>query len=849
MSDDQHVKDAFWRENATALAEKLASTPEGLSSIEAVERLNRFGPNILTSKKGFGLLRKLAHRATEPLVLILVAAALVSGLAGDIVGLWMILGILLVSITLDVVQEYHAERAADALKQSVALACDVIRDGKLVSIPTEAMVPGDVISLSAGDLVPADGVVMSATALHTNQAALTGEAYPADKDAAPAATDDMAEATNALFMGSSIVSGSGKMLVVATGAATRFGALAESMAGDEMPTAFERDMRRFGLLIVRLTGVLVVFVLAVHLAFSRPAMESVLFALALAVGLTPSLLPMIMTVSLSRGARRLAGGVIVKKLTALHNLGSMDVLCTDKTGTLTESRIALTAHVRADGKDDEAVFTIGWLNSHFETGLKSPLDEAILAHGDVAESAQWTKRDEVPFDFERRRVSVLLAREGKTQLIVKGAPEDVLAHCTEVEGRDGVRVPLDTVTRARLMNLHDRYASDGQRLLAIATREMPVDAKTCAIADESDLAFVGFAVFLDPPKASAAATLDALRKAGVAVKIISGDNELVVAHVARALGLDAGKVMTGREIAALDSPALKVRVARTTLFARVDPVQKRRVILALQARGHVVGYMGDGINDAPSLKAADVGISVESAVDVAREAADLILTTPDLGLVATGAMEGRRTFANIMKYIRMGTSSNFGNMVSMAASSLFLPFLPMLPVQILFNNLLYDVSETGIPLDTVEPGELDHPQLWDMKALYRFTFAMGLLSSLFDIATFMVLFLAFKATPELFRTAWFVESMATQILVIFVIRTRMPVWRARPHPALVISSLAALAAALITPFTTLGAALGFVPIPAQLGWVLMGIVAMYLALAEVVKRWAIPAKLRPARRR
>lgn len=846
MSDTQHVKDAFWRESAAVLAEKLASTPAGLSTREAEARLTRFGPNVLAPKKGFGLLRKLAHRATEPLVLILVAAALVSGLAGDIVGLWMILGILLVSITLDVVQEYHAERAADALKQSVALACDVIRDGKLTSIPTEAVVPGDVISLSAGDLVPADGVVLSATALHANQAALTGEAYPADKDVAPAASDDMAEATNALFMGSSIVSGSGKMLVVATGAATRFGALAESMAGTEAPTAFERDMRRFGLLIVRLTGALVVFVLAVHLAFSRPAIDSVLFALALAVGLTPSLLPMIMTVSLSRGARRLAaGGVIVKKLTALHNLGSMDVLCTDKTGTLTESRIALTAHIRADGQEDEAVFTDGWLNSHFETGLKSPLDEAILAHGAPADSAEWTKLDEVPFDFERRRVSVLLARADKTRLIVKGAPEDILAHCGKVEGRDGAFLPLDAAARASLMALHDRYASDGQRLLAIATREMPAETRAATIADECDLAFVGFAVFLDPPKASAAATLDALKKAGVAVKIISGDNELVVAHVARALGLDTGDVLTGREIAALDSPALMVRVARTTLFARVDPVQKRRVILALQACGHVVGYMGDGINDAPSLKAADVGISVESAVDVAREAADLILTKPDLGLVATGAMEGRRTFANIMKYIRMGTSSNFGNMVSMAASSLFLPFLPMLPVQILFNNLLYDVSETGIPLDTVEPGELDHPQLWDMKALYRFTFAMGLLSSFFDIATFMVLFLGFKATPELFRTAWFAESMATQILVIFVIRTRMSVWRARPHPALVISSLAALTVALITPFTPLGAALGFVPIPAALGWVLVAIVTVYLVLAEGVKRWAIPAKLRP----
>ncbi len=841
------IPEAFWRLEAGALAQALGCKTEGLSRVEAESRLNRFGPNSVETPAPFRFLRMLARRASEPLVLILAICALLSGLAGDMVGFWMILAILAVSIVMDVVQEYRAGAAAEALRHAVAVHADVLRDGTVVPIPSQGVVPGDIVQLRAGDLVPADGVVIEARDLHANQAALTGEPFPAAKDGTVAASDDLSEATNALFSGSSIVSGSGRMLVVATGARTRFGAIAGALAGSEAPTAFERDMRVFGMLIVKLTGALVVLVLAAHLAFSRPLLDSVLFALALAVGLTPSLLPMIMTVSLSKGALRLAkGGVIVKRLSALHTLGAIDVFCTDKTGTLTEAKIAMQGALRGDGAEDAEVSHLAYLNSTFESGVRSVLDDAVLQYQPVPDIAGWRKIDEAPFDFERRRVSVLAENAARRILITKGAPEDVLAHCVAMENRDGSIAPLDAAALAQLMALHDKLANEGLRLLAVAFRAVDATMARCTPQDETDLTFAGYAVFLDPPKASAGEALRALKKAGVALKVISGDNELVVRHIAKALGLPSDHVLTGQDVARLDEPALRARAGETDLFCRVDPIQKRRIILALQGRGRVVGYLGDGINDAPSLQAADVGISVDGAVDVARQAADLILTKPDLGLVAAGIAEGRRTFSNIMKYIRMGTSSNFGNMVSMALASLFLPFLPMLPVQILFNNLLYDASEMGIPFDSVEKDEQTHPQHWDMRALRRFTFVMGLLSSVFDIATFTLLMKVFHAPEALFRTAWFMESMATQILVIFVIRTRAPFRGQMPHPALSATSLGALVLALITPFTPLGAVLGFVPIDAKLAGALAGLVIFYLLLAEGLKRVITPH--RPSRK-
>jgi P-type Mg2+ transporter len=575
----------------------------------------------------------------------------------------------------------------------------------------------------------------------------------------------------------------------------------------------------------------------VNLRAHRSLLESFLFSVALAVGLTPELLPMVISVTLSRGALRMAArDVIVKRLGAVHDLGSMDVLCTDKTGTLTEARIRLERHEDATGQERARVLELAWLNSHFESGLRSPMDEAILAHEEVKADG-WRKVGEVPFDFERRRVSVLLEREGRRLLVVKGAPEQLLPLCTHYEEDEGHTLrPLDAAALARVQARFAALGEDGFRVLVVAWREEPPDVRVARTGDEVELTFAGFAAFLDPPKVSARPALEALTRGGVQVKVVTGDDERVARHVCRELGLQVDDVLTGKELEALDEQALQVRVERASLFARVAPAQKSRIIRALRHRGHVVGYMGDGINDAPSLHAADVGISVESAVDVAREAADLLLLKQDLGVLYEGVKEGRRTFGNVMKYIRMGTSSNFGNMLSMAGASVLLPFLPMRPIQILLNNLLYDVSELAIPLDEVDPEQLAKPPRWDLRRVQRFMAVFGVLSSLFDAATFAVLLLLFQAPAALFQTAWFMESLTTQVFVIFIFRTGRNPLRSRPSRWLLLSSLGAIALACLVPFTPLGAWFGFVPPPGLLVLVLAGLVVLYLLSATLLHR-------------
>ena len=682
-------------------------------------------------------------------------------------------------------------------------------------------------------------MIIESRNVHVNEALMTGEPYPADKRAGVCEGTEPADAFNALFAGTSVVSGDASMLVVATGPATRFGGIAVALGAAEPPSAFERGIHRLGLLILRLTVFLVLFVLLVNIAFGRPLLEAFLFAVALAVGLTPELLPMVMTVTLSRGAMRMAGKrVVVKRLAAIHDLGAMDVLCTDKTGTLTEARITLVGHPGPDGKDSERVLVLAGVNSSFESGIRSPLDQAIVQHCGDRRFQDWTKIDEVPFDFERRCVSVLVEKSGERALIIKGAPEAVLARAGALDLGDGSAKPLDATAREALRRLADDQAALGNRVLAVAWKAMPKDCHALTGEDEHDLVIAGFCVFVDPPKASAGAAVARLAAAGVRVKIVSGDHEAVVQHLAQTLKIPVQGMLIGSEIAALTQPALVGRVDGVDLFARVSPDQKTRIIHALQTRGHTVGFIGDGVNDAPAIHAAEVGLSVEGATDVARGAADMILLSTDLGVLADGVEEGRRTFANILKYVRMGTSSNFGNMLSMALASLVLPFLPLLPVQILLNNLLYDLSEIGIPLDRVDPQDLARPREWDMGGILRFTLVMGALSSVFDIATFAVLIWGFKAGPELFRTAWFVESMATQILVIFIIRTYGPAWVSRAHPVLVASSLMALAVALVIALTPLGTAFGFAAVPALVLVTIVGLVAAYLVAAEWVKTFA-----------
>ncbi|MBL8699489.1 MAG: magnesium-translocating P-type ATPase [Alphaproteobacteria bacterium] len=830
----------FWTTREDELMRRLATHAEGLTTAEVRRRIGRFGPNLAVTRARRGIAARLGRRLAEPLIAILLIAAAISGLTGDWRSFTVILVIVVVSITLDITQEHRAERMVDALRRAVAVTVSVRRDGETVERPVADIVPGDVVELHAGELVPADGVMIAGHGAMANQALLTGEPYPVEKRPGLPASTALAEATNALFGGTSIVGGNATMVVVATGGATRFGAIAEAVQAQETPTAFESGVHALGMLILRLTGFLVLVVLLTHVIGRGLTLESFLFAVALAVGLTPELLPMVMTVTLARGAVRMAARrVVVKRLSAIEDLGGMDVLCTDKTGTLTEARIAHVASFGADGVEAPRVTELARRNSRFAGGLRSNLDDALLAGAPTAAAGGWRRVADIPFDFERRRAAVLVAREGEFELVVKGAPESVLGLCTRIERADGTLAPLDAGKRAAIEALLDAKGREGLRLLAVARRAVPADATRIGVDDETDLAFVGCAAFLDPPKESAGDAVARLARAGVRVKIVSGDAAPVVAHLVATLGLPGRSIASGDRIAEMTDAALEACVETTDHFVRVSPDQKRRIVLALRRRGHTVGFAGDGINDAPAIHAADVGLSVEGGTDIAREAADIILLAPDLGLLADGVAEGRRTFANIMKYVRMGTSSNFGNMLSMAVASLVLPFLPLAPLQILLNNLLYDISEIGIPFDAADPQDQAAPQRWDMGAVLRFTLVMGTLSSLFDIATFAVLILGFEADVATFRTAWFVESILTQILVIFVIRTAGRPWASRPHPMLVATSLGGLTAALAFALTPLGGVFGFVAMDPAILAAILGIAALYLVLADVLKRRAL----------
>jgi P-type Mg2+ transporter len=844
----------FWNLSSESLLSQLETTRSGLSQREARARAARFGPNTLRDHGERPLLIQFLSHFKNPLIMVLLAASAVSALTGEITGFVIIWAIVLMSVTLDFFQEYRAGRAAERLKKAVAVRATVLRDGHSHEFPIAKLVPGDVVLLSAGDLVPADCRLLEAKDFFINQSLLTGESYPVEKNAgeltAPAA--DLGQAGNAVFMGTSVISGMAKAMVCRTGADTAMGDIADSLQVKAPPSAFELGTQSFGMLIMRLTFMLVLLVFLINAFFHRPFLDSLLFAIALAVGLTPELLPMVVTVTLSRGALRMAKKqVIVKQLAAIHNLGSMDVLCTDKTGTLTEGRIKLERHLDAQGNDSEQVLQLAYLNSYFETGLKSPLDDAILEHKEI-DASGWRKIDEVPFDFERRRVSVLvdggekrvlidqgqLGQSETRLLVVKGSPEDILKLSTQyVVGENQDIRPLDDQALASIHALHDSLGKEGFKVLGIAWRPVALDHPHAVVDDETELTFAGFAAFLDPPKASAAHALKALAADGVDVKIVSGDSELVTRYVCDRLGMPVTGVLNGSEIQQMDDPTLAAQVREANLFCRVIPAQKNRIILSLKAQGHTVGYLGDGINDAPSLRSADVGISVDSAVDVAKAAAHLIMLRHDLGVLHAGVMEGRRTFVNIMKYIMMGTSSSFGNMFSMAGATLFLPFLPMLPTQILLNNLLYDVSELPIPMDNVDNAYLSHPRHWDTGFIRNFMWVVGPVSSAFDFLMFFILLKIFDAGEELFHTGWFIESIATQVLVIFVIRTRGNPFKSRPNIALTITSLAVVSTAMALPFTPVAAQLGFVAPPPLFFAIVPAMVLCYLLAVEFMKRF------------
>jgi Mg2+-importing ATPase len=828
----------FWSRSVDSTYAALLCGRGGLSGAEAVARLARYGSNSDAGSKRVGAIQAVLRRLLEPLSLILLVAAVVSAGTGDVVGGSIIAVILIVSIGLDTLQEGHAAQAAEVLRQSVALSAEVRRDGVYLQVPVDQVVPGDVIRVRAGDIIPADALVIESTAFTANEAALTGEPYPVEKRPGPAAGLSASEAKGALFRGAVAQTGEAIALVVNTGRATIFGAAASALDEATEASPFEKDLRAFGLLTARLTMALVLVVLATSVFFGRPVLQSLLFAVALAVGLTPELLPMITTVTLSRGAMRMARRkVIVKRLASIHDLGAMTVLCTDKTGTLTSAEITLARSIPVCGDDDPRSAQLAAVAASLG-GDRGALDAALVAANPQA-AAGWTLHGRHPFDFTRRMGSVLASGPEGDVLIAKGAPEAILALCTSYR-RDGVVATMSATERnAALVLVHDLADKDGLRTIGVASRVWQGAARDPGTEDETELVFEGLCAFADPPKPTAGAAIARLAAAGVRLKILSGDDPIVVRRLAGLVGLRADRVLSGSDITHLSDDALAVQVHSVDAYGRLAPDQKSRLIRALQAGGAVVGYLGDGINDAPALKAADIGLSVSGATGVAQAAADMILLDQDLEVVADGVAEGRRTFANILKYVRMGASSNFGNMLSMAVASLFLPFLPMLPTQILLNNLLYDFSEIGIPFDTVQPEAVARPQVWDMRALIRFAAVMGPLSSAFDLLTFGGLIYLFHASPPEFRTAWFLESMATQILVIFIIRTNGRPWADLPRPTLAATSLGALVVAMIVPFTPIATLFGFQTPPLAMSGGILLVVAVYLVCAELFKQAAI----------
>ena len=781
---------------------------------------------------------QVVHLFANPLVIILLVASAISATLGQHVDAAIIVTMVVLGVAINFWQSYRSQQAADRLRASVSPTATVLRDGTWQETPLRSVVPGDVFRLSAGDLVPADARLVESRDLSVQQSMLTGESLPADKAAAitPGGATGP-DAPDLVFLGTSVVSGTGTAVAVSTGPKTIFGDIAVRLRSRAPDTEFELGLRRFSLLILRTMVVLVLFILMVSIVLKHDAFESLLFAVALGVGLTPEFLPMISSVTLAQGALRMARAqVIVKRLPAIQNFGSIDILCSDKTGTLTAGTMQFDRALDPLGAASPRPLTLAYINSRFQTGIRSPLDAAILQQPSM-DVAGFKKIDEIPFDFERRRLSVVVEAPdgaGRRLLITKGAPEPILALSTSFEA-GGQVAPLTADMKGACASARDRLSADGLRVLAIAYRWLePRDAY--ARADETDLVLAGFVSFADPILPDVGEVLAELKRDGVTVKILTGDNELVARHVCQRIGLEDQQIVTGDDIARIDDAALGHLAEQASVFTRVSPAQKDRIIAALKRRGHVVGYMGDGINDAPSLHTADVGISVMTAADVAREAADVILKQPSLRVLHQGILEGRRASGNMMKYLLMGTSSNFGNMFSMAAASVFLPFLPMLPTQILLNNFLYDLAQVTIPSDNVDEAYLRRPQRWDMRVIRDFMLFIGPISSIFDFLTFYVLLHYFHASEQLFHTGWFVESLATQTLVLFVIRTMGNPFRSRPSRSLTITTLLIVVAGVALPATPLATLLGFTRLPASYFAFLIPATVAYLALVDLAKR-------------
>lgn len=834
---------------------KMGTTLNGLSVSEAEKRLNEFGPNIPTVKEKFTFLKDILRRIWNPLVILLFIICAVSFLMGDFRSVIVVSAMIFLSVFLGYIQEQRSVKASEKLQKLVQTSVIVLREGKEVQIPIEEVVPGDIVILAAGSIIPADIRILQAKDFFVNQSILTGESMPVEKFAVVESADkeDLLSFQNACFQGSTVVSGSARGLVLATGLNTMLGTISKNLSTTKEETSFDQGVRSFVWLMVRFMAIMVAVTFLIVGITKGNWTEALLFGLSIAVGLTPEMLPMIMTVCLSKGAIAMSKKkVIVKNLKSIQNFGAMNILCTDKTGTLTQDNIVLEKHLDVAGRESQDVLEYAYMNSYFQTGLRNLLDRAILAHEEIKVEPNARKIDEIPFDFTRKRMSVIIEYNDQHVLICKGAVEDIYCVCDRYQVDEDIFPLIDAVKNA-LLEDYTELSAQGFRVLAIAYREFDRDKKTFSVNDEQNLILLGYIAFFDPPKDSAKGALAALKKSGVEVKILTGDNELVTKKVCDDVELEIKGVVTGAELSKMNDEEFKNCVRNANVFARLTPAQKEQIIKELQKMGNVVGFMGDGINDAPAMRAADVGISVDTAVDVARESADIILLEKSLMVLEDGIIEGRKVFANIIKYIKMGASSNFGNMFSVVGGSYFLPFLPMTPIQILTNNLLYDVSQIGIPSDEVDNEFVERPRSWDISFIKKFMIFIGPISSFFDYATFILMLYFFNCilfsspgtSPEskayyekLFHTGWFVESLLTQTLIVHIIRTnKIPFFQSRPSHFMLFTTLSVMAVAIFLPYSPLADILGLVPLPAVYWLWIAGFLITYSIITHLVKIW------------
>ena len=825
----------FWSVSVTELLGNFKSTATGLTSEEAEKRLSDYGANRLKPQKRTDVFTLFIAQFKSPIILILLFATVLSFFLHNIVDASIILAIVVISGILGFWQEHSASNAVEKLLAMVQITASVLRDGNEKEIPVEGIVPGDIVLLNAGDIVPGDCMLLESKDLFVDEAMLTGETFPVEKEVSVlAAETPLAKRTNAVWMGTHIVSGSAKVIVTLTGRNTEFGKVSERLKLKPLETEFEHGIRRFGYFLGEVTLVLVVLIFAINVYLHRPVLESFLFSLALAVGLTPQLLPAIISINLAHGAKKMAQKkVIVKRLTSIENFGSMNVICSDKTGTLTEGTVQVQSALDVNGETNDKVFLSAYLNAFYQTGFTNPIDEAILKYRKL-DLTGYRKLDEIPYDFLRKRLSISVIQNNVNLMITKGALANILEVCSSAETKDGKSVEIATM-KDTIQKHFEEFSNMGFRTLGIAYKNMPAES-LIKKSDEKDMTFLGFLTLFDPPKANIIDTITRLKNLGVSLKIITGDNHLVAASLSKKMGLSDTKIITGPELRQMSDSALLRSVGATDVFAEIEPNQKERIIIALRKAGNVVGYMGDGINDASALHAADVGISVDTAADVAKEAADIVLLDKDLGVLIDGVREGRTTFANTLKYVFMATSANFGNMFSMAGVSLFIPFLPLLPKQILLTNLLTDFPEMTIATDSVDEQMIDYPRRWDIKAIRKFMITFGLVSSVFDYLTFGLLLLILHANEGQFRTGWFLESVISASMIVLVIRSRKPFFRSKPGKYLLIATLSIAVITLIFPFTPLGIVFGFSPLTLSTYLLLLMIVVLYILAAEITKR-------------